>query len=107
MWKGPAGARPGESSLVHPLVVDHPHLLPDGVFDGSLVHRKNESVLPALVTRECVQSEVLLLSNSVEPARPSRATSYVPVLGTTIVMLKEDRANLKKTSPVDASTPTV
>lgn len=54
-----------------------------------------------------MQSEVLLLSNSVEPARPSRATWYVPVLGTTIVMLKEDRANLKKTSPVDASTPTV
>ena len=55
----------------------------------------------------CVQSGLSLSANSgsLEPARPTRATWYVPASGTTIVTLKEDSADLKKTSP-DASTPT-
>ena len=75
-------------------------------FDGSLVHRSNESVELALATSGCVQSEALLSSNSSEPARPWSATSYVPVRGATIVISNEDGADLKKTSPVDRSTPT-
>ena len=56
--------------------------------------------------RSCVQSELSLALKYSLPARPSRATWYVPASGTTIVMLKEDSVVLKKTSPVDASTPT-
>ena len=70
---------------------------------GSLVHSLNESVLPQLAIFGCVQSEVLLASNSSEPGRPSRATSYVPVRGATTVIANEP-ADLKKTSSV-GSTP--
>ena len=72
----------------------------------SLVHSRNEFVEPALaMLRACVQSEVLLASNSVEPGRPTRATSYVPVRGATTVIAM-DPADLKKTSLVEGTTPT-
>ena len=70
---------------------------------GSLVHSLNEFVEPAFAMFDCVQSEVLLASNSVEPERPSRATSYVPVCGATTVIANEP-TDLKKTSSV-GSTP--
>ena len=53
-----------------------------------------------------VQGEVPLGSNTVEPGRPSRATSYTPACGTSTVILNEDGFDLKKTSLVDGSTPT-
>ena len=54
----------------------------------------------------CVQSEVLLASNSSEPGRPSRPTSYVPVRGAITVISNEPLSfDLKKTSFV-GSTPT-
>ena len=72
----------------------------------SLVHSRNEFVEPALaMLRACVQSEVLLASNSVEPGRPTRATSYVPVCGATTVIAM-DPEDLKKTSLVEGTTPT-
>ena len=67
------------------------------------MHNLNESVEPLFAMFVCVQSEVLLASNSVEPGRPSRANSYVPVCGAMTVISK-DPFDLKKTSLVDRST---
>jgi hypothetical protein len=53
----------------------------------------------------CVQSDVLLASNSVEPGRPARVPWNVPVCGATTVISK-DPADLKKTSLVEGTTPT-
>ena len=106
MLKAPAG-NPFFASTLSLLASfsQSPHFeLP--VFNGSLAHTKNDLVRLVHVTYSCVQSELWLSVNAVEPARPSRATWYVPANGTTIVMLNEDSAFLKKTSPVDASTPT-
>ena len=71
----------------------------------SLVQSQNESVLPLFAMSGCVQSEVLLASNSVEPARPSRASLYVPVCGTSTVISNQE-FDLKKISLVNGSTPT-
>ena len=85
----------------------HPATPPPLASAGPVVHSLNEFVLPPEVMRDCVQSEVLLASNTVEPGRPSRATSYVPVRGAMTVISNEPLDfDLKKTSLVEASTPT-
>ena len=67
------------------------------------MHNLNESVEPLFAMFVCVQSEVPLASNSVEPGRPSRANSYVPVCGA-VTLISKDPFFLKKTSLVDRST---
>ena len=71
---------------------------------GPVVHSLKEFVEPELAMFGCVQSEVLLALNSVEPGRPSRPTWYVPVRGAMTVISNEPW-DLKKTSLVE-STPT-
>ena len=89
------------SSLLHPVTP-----LPC-TSTGPVVHSLNEFVLPELVTSDCVQSEVLLASNTSEPGRPSRPTWYVPVRGAMTVISNEPEGfDLKKTSLVETSTPT-
>ena len=70
---------------------------------GAFVHNLNEFVASAFVMFGRVQSEVLLALNSVEPGRPLRANSYVPVCGA-VTLISKDPFNLKKTSLVDRST---
>ena len=69
------------------------------------MHSQNEFVAPAFAMFACVQSDVLLASNSVEPGRPARVPWNVPVCGATTVISK-DPADLKKTSLVEGTTPT-
>ena len=67
------------------------------------MHNLNEFVASAFVMFGRVQSEVLLALNSVEPGRPLRANSYVPVCGA-VTLISKDPFFLKKTSLVDRST---
>ena len=88
------------------LRVMHPFAPSPCAFTGP-VHSLNEFVEPDFPIFGCVQSEVLLASNSVEPGRPARPTSYVPVRGAITVISNEPLSfDLKKTSLVESSTPT-
>ena len=88
------------------LRVMHPFAPSPCAFTGP-VHSLNEFVEPFDPIFGCVQSEVLLASNSREPGRPARPTSYVPVRGAITVISNEPLSfDLKKTSLVESSTPT-
>ena len=88
------------------LRVMHPFAPSPCAFTGP-VHSLNEFVEPDFPIFGCVQSEVLLASNTKEPGRPARPTSYVPVRGAITVISNEPLSfDLKKTSLVESSTPT-